>query len=128
MRITQVECRRLVSLDNYSNVSIGAVADVGSDESPERALQQLEAFVVAQLTARGANAPDLGDLEMKRLQLTRDIEAEERKLAGAQRRWQEARAFLVQHGLNPDTYLDPFQPVRATDAEAFSDPFGDEGL
>lgn len=45
MKITQVELNRTINLGNYSNIKLGAVAEVGGDEDPAAAMMELSRWL-----------------------------------------------------------------------------------
>lgn len=99
MRITQVEYRELVSTDNYSNVCVGAVADVSDYAHPEVGLEALKAWVRKQLGTEKAAQQELGATHSELWQLRQELAQVNRGLDAAKARWEAAKAFLAKHGV-----------------------------
>lgn len=105
MEILTVEYRRLISLPNYENVSVGVVVAV--ETSPEEAMEKAKAFVNSEL----AKAQEEKLVNEEREQARIDFETEAaiyyRKIKDLKETWERAKAFLAKHGVNVEEEI-PF--------------------
>jgi len=99
VRIQTVEYRRLSTHDGYNNTTIGAVAAIVGDETPEDVLTNLRewvdnrfAMLLGDEQRHNDHQSEVSDLEVRVVMLRDD-------LARLQVRWDAARTFLEAHGL-----------------------------
>ena len=108
MQIQTVEYRRLRSFGQFENETVGAVARVGTGETPEDALSALREWVAGQL----ALAEDTGEIE----ELLTDLRAKkgslERSLADGLRKYAALRGVLAAHGIDlPERPQSPYDDL-----------------
>jgi hypothetical protein len=112
MRITTVEYRKLISGPGYNNTTIGAVATVEADETPEEALHRLATWV--QDRHAGESAQEQARID--RENVDSDIEYRRREVSDIEQQIQEKRdywykkvlPFVKQLALNDDSDEVPF--------------------
>lgn len=110
MRIRTVEYRRLRTFGGYQNETIGATADVAEDETPEAALLSLRQWVDMSL----GDESERRELERRISELRFQADNYERRIKGAEERWQAILGFLQKLGIErpadiPDDLADlPF--------------------
>lgn len=100
MKITTVSYSRLVSGDNYSNQTIGATANLETQDTPQAALAQLEAWVGEQFQRRRDEAEERQGLVSHRWALENEIGVLEGRLETAQRRWQALQDLSAKLGVD----------------------------
>lgn len=99
MKITQVEYRRLVSLEEYSNVTVGATAEVGDDESASVALNNLRAWVEGHIAELSEAHRKLDDVMREWRDKQFELRHIERNIEKARERKVKAEAWLARQGL-----------------------------
>lgn len=95
MKIVTVEYRRLHSFGDYSNETVGAVAEIGEHQTPEDALGELRTWVTMQLSHSGEIRTlqgEINELRWKKENLERQFET-------AGRKWEAMMAFLEKLGI-----------------------------
>lgn len=112
MRITTVEYRKLISGPGYNNTTIGAVAMVEEDETPEEALHRLANWV--QDRHAGENAQERARVE--HAHLDREIEYRRRELTDIEEAISAKRDYWQKKVL-------PFVKQLALDGELDDVPF-----
>lgn len=107
MTITRISYRRLISTGEYSNVSIGADADLEPGETPEDALMVLTAWVQGQVSQYQERDRLHEDVYEKR----RELERIERQMIDARQSWANMQAWLTKHGIDlPARFRDDDMP------------------
>ena len=103
-RIRQIEYRELVTGPGYNNTTIGAVAEVREDESPERALVALEVWVQGEFAKRGKERQEVAALRKTKY----DLEREVRRLTKSAAERRQELDFLSGPRARLRFYLDQF--------------------
>lgn len=113
MKITSVKFARLVSTGNFSNITIGAEAQVQENETPYDALTHLQGWVNDQIERRENEEHNQRQNEVDAFHATQELQELQRKLDTFRRRYNNAKSFLQKHGLSTSDWAD-------------EDPFADE--
>jgi hypothetical protein len=104
MEIISVEYRRLISLPEYENVSVGGTARVEIGETADQALSKLSAWVESKISLHVAEQDEKREVAQK----GRELMEIERRVGEAEKRWNKAKTFLERLGLKlPREYYDP---------------------
>jgi hypothetical protein len=117
--IEKIEYRKLVSTGDYSNITIGATAEVHYTETPEVALQALTAWVDEQLHAQTHSLADMANAETKLWRIKQDINAQQEKLYRARDKYEQMRKVLAANGIE----LPPCVQGEWTPEQEVNDPF-----
>jgi hypothetical protein len=104
MQITQVIYKALFNLGDYSNETIGLVAKLEPDDSPEEAIEALRQQAVSKA---GLNA---NKVWQEKWAAERDLRNLQRQIDEAAKHWENVQAFLKAQGINPEA---PNMPIFA---------------
>lgn len=113
MKITEVHFEKLVTTGNYSNMKIGLTATVQDGEEPTDVLDALEMCVNAEIKYRESQQQAEYQDENNKRQASYDLDELSRKIEQAKKKWDNAKSFLEQHGVDTSKIYD-------------DDPFSDE--
>jgi len=101
--IKTIEYRKLISTGDYSNLTIGATAAVGDDDTPDEALVALQAWVENQLRERTVSAQETHDARQHLYELQRQAADTSNELRRMKARYDEGRRLLEKHGIEMQT-------------------------
>lgn len=100
MKIQTVTYSRLVSGPGYSNTTIGATAILETQDTPESALAQIEAWVGEQHSSRDTTSQVVATLEQERWDLQRKNNTLLSEISDAQRRYEAIKRLSERLGID----------------------------
>jgi len=109
VKVTTVEYRKLISHGQYENTSIGATAIVEGDETPARALADLQGWINAELALRVKSTQDAQDARSHLYDLQGQVAAKADDLRRMGAKYAEAKRVLEKHGIEVEQ-TDVFDP------------------